>query len=176
MHCVLATCRPFWTQEGPLAPDDRLLHHLLNERSITTECVPWEDYDYDWSRADLVLLRSTWNYYLRYPAFLLWLRRVAAGSHLLNPLPIVRWNTQKRRYLPDLAIAGLPTIPTVWLAKRSSIHLESLLSTLGWNRTVLKPSIAANAYGTCVVERRQKESVARGQQHLDHFSSDRTCC
>jgi hypothetical protein len=147
MRCVLATCRPFWTQEGPLAPDDRLLYHLLTQQGITTECVPWEDNDFDWSRADAVLLRSTWNYYRHYPAFLVWLGRVATGSHLLNPLPIVRWNTQKRRYLPDLALAGRPTIPTYWLAKRSSIHLESLLATLGWNKTVLKPSIAANAYG-----------------------------
>lgn|GEM_PF-2325969 len=94
---------------------------------------------------------------------------MTAGSHLLNPLPVVRWNTQKRRYLPDLAMDGLPSIPTYWLAKRSSANLDQILSTLGWNRTVLKPSIAANAYGTCVAERRKRESVARGQQHLDHF-------
>ncbi len=169
MRCVLATWRPFSTQEGPLALDDRLLHQTLSGRSIITEIVPWEDHAYDWSRADLVLLRSTWNYSLHYPAFLAWLRTVAAVGTLLNPLPVVLWNTQKRRYLPDLASAGSPTIPTYWLAKRSPIHLDRLLATLGWNRAVLKPSSAANAYGTCVVERSQPTSVAGVQQHLDHF-------
>lgn len=93
--------------------------------------VPWEDHACDWSRADLVLLRSTWNYYLHYPAFLAWLSTVAAVSTLLNPLPVVQWNTQKCRYLPDLAAAGIPTIPTCWLEKRTSVHLGRLLSHLG---------------------------------------------
>lgn len=78
----------------------------------------------------------------------------------------MQWNTQKRRYLPDLAAAG---IPTCWLEKRSSVHLGRLLSTLGWTRVVLKPSITTNGYGTCVIEFSQPESVARGQRHLDHF-------
>lgn len=169
MRVVLATCRPFLTQEGPLAPDDQLLHQTLTRRGIRTESVPWEDHDYDWSRADLVLVRSTWNYYLSYPRYLAWLSTVAAVSTLLNPLPVVQWNTEKRRYLQDLAAAGIPTIPTCWLEKRTSVHLGQFLSTLGWNKAVLKPSIAANCYGTCVVERTQPETVTRGQRHLDHF-------
>ena len=169
MYCILATCQPFCTQEGPLAPDDQLLQHLLHRRGIQTEVVPWEDQSYNWSRADLVLLRSTWNYYLQYPRYVTWLSKVAAGSHLLNPLPVVQWNTQKRRYLPDLAVAGIPTIPTSWLAMGTSVQLDRLLSTPRWNSVVLKPSIAANGYGTCVVERRKRASVVRGQRHLDHF-------
>ncbi len=56
MGVVLATCQPFCTQEGPLAPDDQFLQHMLHRRGIKTEIVPWEDHSYDCSRADLVLL------------------------------------------------------------------------------------------------------------------------
>jgi|GEM_PF-2248549 len=75
MHCEIATCQPFWTQEGPLALNDQFLHQTLTMHGISTEWVPWEDPHYNWSRADLVLLRSTWNYYLHYPVFLAWLSR-----------------------------------------------------------------------------------------------------
>ena len=80
MRCVLATCQPFWTQEGPLAPDEQLLHHMLTRRDIKTEIVPWEDHSSDWSRAHLVLLRWTWNYYLQSRRYLTWLRKGTAVS------------------------------------------------------------------------------------------------
>jgi hypothetical protein len=153
MRVVLATSQLFYTQEGPLAPDDQLLHQTLTRRGISMECVPWEDQNNDWPRTDLVLLRSTWNYYLSYPKYLAWLGTVAAVSTLLNPFSVVQWNTQKRRYMRGLAVASLPTIPTYWIERHTSVHLGQVLSPLRWNRAVLKPSIAANSYGTCVVER-----------------------
>lgn len=70
----------------------------------------WDDPGVAWSRFDLALLRSTWDYSARRAEFLAWAGRVAAQTVLLNPLDIVRWNTDKH-YLADLARAGVPIVP-----------------------------------------------------------------
>ncbi len=51
----------------------------------------WDDAAVDWSRFDLVLLRSTWDYVPRLGEFLDWCERVAAQTRLLNPPALVRW-------------------------------------------------------------------------------------
>ena len=44
-------------------------------------------------------------------AFLAW---VAGLPNVLNPAPVIRWNADKR-YLRELADAGLPVVPTTYL-------------------------------------------------------------
>ncbi|MCX7556660.1 hypothetical protein OS187_07465 [Xanthomonadaceae bacterium JHOS43] len=88
-----------------LAPLDA----ALRDAGIQTHTVDWDDADADWSRFDAVLLRSTWDYTERLPEFLAWCERVSAVSTLLNPLDVVRWNTDKH-YLRDLAARGIATV------------------------------------------------------------------
>jgi glutathione synthase/RimK-type ligase-like ATP-grasp enzyme len=71
------------------------------------------DGELDWSSFDLVLPRATWDYAERRDQFLAWAR---ALPRVLNPVPVLEWNTDKRRYLADLAAAGVPTIETVFVA------------------------------------------------------------
>jgi glutathione synthase/RimK-type ligase-like ATP-grasp enzyme len=59
---------------------------------------------------------------------------------VLNPLPILRWNTDKR-YLADLAAAGLPVIPTRFLA--SDDDFEAPQSPF-----VVKPAVSNGAQDT----------------------------
>lgn len=63
----------------------------------------------DWSAFDLVVVRSTWDYPERRDAFLRWARSL---SRVLNPVPVLEWNTDKERYLGDLAAAEVPVVPT----------------------------------------------------------------
>jgi O-ureido-D-serine cyclo-ligase len=70
----------------------------------------WDDDAIDWSRFDLALLRSTWDYFERLPEFLAWAEHAARQTRLLNPLEVIRWNTDKH-YLDDLARAGVPVVP-----------------------------------------------------------------
>ncbi len=74
----------------------------------------WDDETVDWSRFDLAVLRSTWDYTGRLPEFLVWADRAAAATTLLNPGDVVRWNTDKH-YLGGLASAGVPTVPSVFV-------------------------------------------------------------
>ena len=84
----------------------------LGALGVAAEAAVWDDPNVDWSRYDLVLPRSTWDYAERRDAFLDWARAV---PRVLNPWPLLEWNTDKRRYLGDLAAAGVPVVPTVFV-------------------------------------------------------------
>ena len=74
---------------------------LMAACGVPVDLVAW-DADVDWSAYRCVLLRSPWDYHTRLPEFLTWARRVDRCSRLLNPLPVIEWNSHKR-YLLELA-------------------------------------------------------------------------
>jgi glutathione synthase/RimK-type ligase-like ATP-grasp enzyme len=81
-------------------------------RGVGAAAAVWDDPDVDWRRFDLVVPRSAWDYAERRDEFLAWAARV---PRVLNPLPVLEWNTDKHRYLVDLAAAGVPVVPTVFV-------------------------------------------------------------
>jgi hypothetical protein len=104
---ALATCAEL--PEGD--EDERLLPPALVARGIESRFAVWDDPAVDWAAFGLVVVRSTWDYTSRRDAFLEWARGV---PRLFNPEPVLRWNTDKR-YLDDLAGAGLPVVPTAFV-------------------------------------------------------------
>jgi glutathione synthase/RimK-type ligase-like ATP-grasp enzyme len=111
MRIALATAIAAFALDEDLPP----LLEALRERGHRADAVAWDDPTVSWSRFDLVLLRSTWNYTECPAEFLRWCESVAATTRLLNPPDLVRWNTDKR-YLADLAKAGVPVIAGHFLA------------------------------------------------------------
>src|SRR5262245_29305955 len=87
------------------------LEAALRTVGAVTEIIDWDDTAADWGAYDLALLRSPWDYTLRYEEFLRHAERIASLTRLENPLPVVRWNTEKR-YLLDLDRARVPVIPS----------------------------------------------------------------
>jgi glutathione synthase/RimK-type ligase-like ATP-grasp enzyme len=87
----------------------------LREAGADAVGVPWDDPGTDWGAFDLVVIRSTWDYSWRAGEFVAWARKTAAVTRLANPAEVVRWNGDKR-YLGDLAAAGVPVVPTRYLA------------------------------------------------------------
>ncbi|MEU7754764.1 hypothetical protein AB0B57_16490 [Micromonospora sp. NPDC049101] len=122
-----------------LDPDDRLVLAPLTARGISVETAVWDDPDVDWSSYDLVVLRSPWDYALRRDEFVAWAATVAA---LVNPADVVRWNTDKR-YLAELSAAGVPTVPTAWIAPG-----ESWQPPAETGEYVLKPAVSAGSQDT----------------------------
>jgi hypothetical protein len=94
-----------------LDEDDRLLLAPLAARGLRGEAVIWDDPLVDWAGYDLAVLRSPWDYVGRRDEFVAWAARVPA---LANPADVLRWNTDKR-YLCDLAAAGVLVVPTAWI-------------------------------------------------------------
>jgi hypothetical protein len=92
--------------------DERLLARLA-ERGADAAAIPWDDADTDWSGFDLIVARTVWDYTLRYDEFIAWLEGVEAPIENLPEL--IRWNSDKR-YLADLGEAGVPVVPTEFVA------------------------------------------------------------
>ncbi|GAA1858319.1 hypothetical protein GCM10009687_26770 [Asanoa iriomotensis] len=80
----------------------------LAAHGVAAEPAVWDDPGVDWAAYDLVVLRSPWDYAPRRAEFVAW---AAARGNLANPADVVTWNTDKR-YLSELAAAGVPVIPT----------------------------------------------------------------
>ncbi len=175
MKCVLVTCNDFFVQRTrtPLAPDDLLLRDALQARGVQVDVVPWEHEAYEWEHTDLVVVRSAWNWHLAHQAYLRWCQRVDRATRLLNPLRAIEWNSEKYRYFSDLRQAGVPTIPTMFLARSCRVNLSWLLDATGWSKVIFKPSIGANSYGTLVVDQADQGSLAEGQRQLASLLQER---
>jgi O-ureido-D-serine cyclo-ligase len=110
------------------------------------ECVEWDDPQVEWARFDLVVPRSAWDYAERLPEFLAWAERVDRLTTLVNPLPVIRWNTDKH-YLGELARAGAPVVPTWYIEPRADAGrvLDEFLAANPCRELVVKPAVGAGA-------------------------------
>jgi glutathione synthase/RimK-type ligase-like ATP-grasp enzyme len=110
------------------------------------EIAIWDDPEIDWSRFDLTLLRSAWDYAERLPQFLAWVTRTAERTLLLNAPPVVRWSADKH-YLRDLAAAGVPVVPTTFVEPGADPRrvLEAFLTREPCAEVVVKPAVGAGS-------------------------------
>ena len=121
-----------------LDPDDRLLLEPLAALGVGADAVVWDDAGVNWGAYDLVVLRSAWDYARRRDEFVAWARTV---SRLANPAEVVAWNTDKR-YLGELLSAGVPVVPTEWIAPADAWSLP------GRGEWVIKPAVSAGSLDT----------------------------
>lgn len=130
--------------------------------AVTTR---WDDAAIDWSEFDLVLLRSTWDYVPRLLEFMAWCERVSASTRLLNPVSLVRWNTDKH-YLHDLAAQGLATVPSHFLepGTHAATDLATILAQLPSDEFVVKPAVGA---GSKDAQRYRRRQVNTAMRHVD---------
>jgi O-ureido-D-serine cyclo-ligase len=108
--------------------------------------VEWDEAAVEWRGFDLVVLRSAWDYAERLPQFLAWAEGVARITRLVNPLPVVRWNTDKH-YLGELARAGAPVVPTAYVEPGADAGgaLDEFLAQEPCGELVVKPAVGAGA-------------------------------
>jgi glutathione synthase/RimK-type ligase-like ATP-grasp enzyme len=128
-------------------PDDEtaLVAHALQRRGIEAVIEAW-DGGFEWRSADLVVVRSTWDYVHRLDEFLSWIAHVDEVTQLVNPAGVLQWNVHKR-YLTELAAAGVPVVPTAIVERGGDIpELASLVADA--TELVVKPAVSASAYGT----------------------------
>ena len=140
---ALVTAAPARDLDEDLAP---LAAALRAIDGIQFHIVDWDDPTIDWSRFDVALLRSTWDYSMRLPEFLDWATRTSAATTLVNPLSVVRWNTDKH-YLHDLAAAGVATVPSVFVepGDAAPAALAAFLQAQQEAEFVVKPAIGAGS-------------------------------
>ena len=112
----------------------------------------WDDPRVDWGAADLVVVRSTWDYTEHAAAFLAWAPSVADST---TRLAVLAWNTDKH-YLDELAARGVADRPD---APTSSRPTELVRPTAG--RFVVKPTVGAGSMGASALRRRRVAEAAR---------------
>jgi glutathione synthase/RimK-type ligase-like ATP-grasp enzyme len=101
----------------------------------------------------LLIVRSTWNYYLHLTQFVSFLRDANALAQVLNPVSVIEWNTDKR-YLRDLAAEGVQIVRTAFLEPGTTLQeLARVASQEEWGRAILKPSVSAGSFSTFVINK-----------------------
>ena len=132
---------------------------------LVAEVRAWDDFTVSWARYDAVVLRSPWDYHLHRDAFLHWCAQVACTTRLLNPLEVVRWNTDKR-YLADLEAAGVPVVPTRFVAPEAEPMpaLEAFLAAFpDTAEVVVKPTVSAGSRDT---QRYRRDQALAAANHV----------
>jgi hypothetical protein len=129
---LLATC----TELPDGDEDGAILLDVLAAHGVSARWAAWTDPDVDW-RVGLVVLRSTWDYTHDRDAFLRW---VSSLPRVANDAAVVRWNTDKV-YLDDLAVAGVPTVPTAVVRPGAAAEFPDT------EEFVIKPSVGAGSRG-----------------------------
>jgi glutathione synthase/RimK-type ligase-like ATP-grasp enzyme len=141
------TCRTW----PAISESDRLAQRALEARAAVVEARAWNDPGAAFDGFDAVVLRSNWDYHFDPGGFVAWLDRLErAGAAIWNPPALLRWNLTKR-YLLELARAGVPTVPTVVLEEAPGAALRAAMAARGWDRVVMKPVISASGYETRLV-------------------------
>jgi glutathione synthase/RimK-type ligase-like ATP-grasp enzyme len=148
---ALATCAevPELDEDGPA------LVAALRARGLGPAAAVWDDPAIDWARFDLVVLRSTWDYAEQRDEFLAWTERLPL---VVNSPEVVRWNTDKR-YLADLASAGVPVVPTAFLEPGAELEPPG-------GRFVVKPLVSAGGRQAASYEAHELELARRHLESL----------
>jgi hypothetical protein len=90
------------------------LRDALVSVGLEPSVVFWDDPDVAWDAYGIVVSMFMWGYVTRRGPFLSWAEKVGASTRLVNPAPVLEWNSEKT-YLADLAGVGIPTVPTQWV-------------------------------------------------------------
>jgi glutathione synthase/RimK-type ligase-like ATP-grasp enzyme len=124
-------------------PGAGALDAVLGERGVDVAWARWDDPSVDWAGADLVAVRSTWDYVTRHTEFLAWTASLDP-ARLLNGADVFAWNHDKR-YLTELG--DLPAVPTLLADDRDG--LAEAVRRFG--TAVVKPRVGAGGAGLLVV-------------------------
>lgn len=163
MRIALVTAIAAFTLDEDLRPLQDALHAL----GIAAPILAWDDDTVSWSRFDAALLRSTWDYTTRLDEFLAWAERTSTQTRLLNPLDVIRGNTDKH-YLAALAAQGLAVVPSRFVepGDNAAEALDAfLVEFAGADEFVVKPAVGAGS--------RDAQRYARAQVLLARAHAER---
>ena len=118
----------------------------LLRAGFSVEARPWNDAG-ELDGFDLVTPLVAWGYHQDPTRWHSLLDRLeACGVPTLNPVPLLRWNSDKR-YLAELCAQGIATIPTRLVETLDDAALAEARLEYG-EELVIKPPVSASADGT----------------------------
>lgn len=145
--------------------DDKLLNFLKN-KGLHIEKVIWNDPAVIWEHFQLAVLKSPWDYFDRIYEFHKWLDHLETKEvKLLNPIDVVRWNTNKH-YLKEIEAAGLAVTPSVFISKNDQFLLNDFFKQFNSKKLIVKPCVSGGAKNTFKVTDENVEEINNQLQVL----------
>lgn len=143
----LVTCA---TYPG-LSESDSRYAEALTQLGADVTAADWQAGVGSCRGADLIVIRSPWDYHRDIGAYQVWLDALEKeGLRVANPLPLVRWNLDKS-YLHDVMADGVPA-PAQFVVRRDPEAVRTAMATAGWSQAVIKPAIGASGHGVELVK------------------------
>lgn len=140
-----------YDQLPELTEDDKVLASYLSQQNHKVVPVQWDDATVNWKDFDVIVLRSTWDYFTRPEAFNEWIGQLEnEQARVLNPLSIVKWN-QDKNYFDKFSGKGIQLPPYVICHKNETHSLQKIMEDKGWAKAVVKPAISGGSYHTWIV-------------------------
>jgi O-ureido-D-serine cyclo-ligase len=166
LNVALVTARP----ARGLDEDEPPLHMALQKAGCDVQIAEWDDSKIDWASFDIALLRSAWDYAERVSEFLVWVERASKLTHVLNPLAVVRWNTDKH-YLAQLGKAGVAIVPSTFVepGEDAGGAIRKFLALHAHAELVVKPAIGAGSRDTA---RHQRGELGPAVAHVRRLLDD----
>jgi hypothetical protein len=130
-------------ERGDYVIDDEHAIAPLEQLGWQVSTLSWRQKEVPWKEFNVVVVRSTWDYWDDIPAFLETLRKIDSVTRLANPLDIIHWNLEKT-YMLDLEGKGIGIVPTTWPDSVQTGSFPSYFAGLGTDELVIKPVIGAN--------------------------------
>ncbi|WP_299825044.1 hypothetical protein [uncultured Pontibacter sp.] len=142
------------------------LFDYLTQKGLAVSYQIWDDPQVDWSKFDLIILKSPWDYFDKIDAFYTWLAKLEQlNCRVLNPVATVRWNADKR-YLKDVQDKGMKIVPTIWLEKGSKFTPAEAFTALGAEKIIVKPSVSGGAKNTFALNPTDAEAKTQSINEL----------
>ena len=159
---VFATCN----KEPDFQASDAVVAGALSVLGATVTASPWNGDQAAFEKADLIVVRSTWDYPADATRFTAWLAQFAGRVSMVNSPGLMQWNISKV-YLRTLAAAGAP-LPKMLFIKPSTKEIVAAMEALELEEAVVKPVIGATASGLSLVRRDDPQCLKEAAAKLEH--------
>ncbi|WP_025145626.1 RimK family alpha-L-glutamate ligase [Pedobacter jeongneungensis] len=145
--------------------DDKLLDFLAG-KGLNIEKVIWNDQNVNWEDYSHAILKSPWDYFDLIEDFYAWLNLLEAKKvKLLNPIDVVKWNSNKL-YLREIEATSLKITPSFFIQNQEKINLKDFFKKFNTHKLIVKPCISGGAKNTFKVTADNVEEV---NQKLDQL-------
>lgn len=108
--------------------------------------LPWDTAPAALAASDLVVFRSVWDYHHDWARFTAALDGLQTLGVVHNPVPVVRWNGDKR-YMAQLETMGIAVVPTTFVTSVNDAR-SALAGFDTGDQVVVKPTVSAGSRDT----------------------------
>ena len=143
--------------------DDEILKKYFISKNIDVDMISWNDKTYDWTKSDIVLLRSTWNSYNMLSDYKKWLEYIEKNNiKMFNDISIINNNIFKERQINWIKNNNIPIMDCEVFSKSNFEYMKQPESTLidtikqyfkdKKAMFVLKPTVSAMGNDTYIID------------------------